>query len=91
MAYGLQTFDGSGNEVVSIVDRLSRLHGTYSVSLGQRQGTFVSVPGMVNDGTWGVVKTGFQYIEANIANGGISCYNYYYYGSGSCTLIVYRY
>lgn len=91
MAYGLQTYDSAGNSIITITDRLSRLFGVYSINLGSRQGTTVSVPGMATDGTWGLVKTGSQWISTTIQANGIYCFNTYYYNSMPATLIVFRF
>ena len=52
MAYGLQVFDGGGALVVDVVDRLTRIHSVYSITVTANTSTFYPVAGMTNDGTW---------------------------------------
>lgn len=53
MSDGLQVFDASGNLMLDISDRLTRLHGIYPVVAAWNVNSgFVSVPGMVDDGSW---------------------------------------
>lgn len=58
----LQIFDSNSNTLLDTTDRLSRLHARYQVVAPYDvQSGFVSVPGMVDDGTW--------YCFCNLANG----------------------
>lgn len=79
MAYGLQIFDASGRTLLEVTDRLPRVWSTHTVSgtnlVGPGSGPsgFVSVPGMVRDGTWLAVP-GVVTVTGSYFLGGINCY-----------------
>ena len=52
MSYGLQVFDANGGVMVDVVDRLTRIHSVYSVTVPANTSTLYLVAGMTNDGTW---------------------------------------
>lgn len=53
MAYGLQVFDSSGNITLDTSDRLMRPVAQYVGTCPANSSVNLSVPGIVNDGTWG--------------------------------------
>lgn len=77
MAYGIQTFNSDGSLQFSSDDRLSRIYGEYAVAVSANTTTDVSIPGVVNDGTWVVwpkpSTAGPLYY--GIITGGVRIYN----------------
>lgn len=64
MSYGLRVWDASGNLTLDVTDRITRVISTHSLNPGMftssglvRTGK-VSVPGAVDDGTWGGFTNG---------------------------------
>lgn len=50
---GLQIFDDYGNIYLDTTDRLTRLHSIVPITAASNIGSgVISVPGMVDDGTW---------------------------------------
>lgn len=94
MTQGLQVFDAAGNIVLDVTDRLTRfiVSGSYQAPAGSPSfpTVFVSVSGMINDGTWIAVASsgpgsgnpvtitngGFNVI-CNDTTGGLRPVNYY--------------
>ena len=73
MAYGLQIFDAAGNVIVDVVDRLTRFHSKYTVTVQPGATVFVAVAGMDNNGLWVVVPGATfsaNYIELQVKPGG---------------------
>ncbi len=59
MPAGMQAFDANGNLVADLTDRLAKLIASGSLTFTAAPQRFtISVPGMVNDGTWYVSCTG---------------------------------
>lgn len=56
--YGLEIYNSSGTPVVTITDRLVRYVSYHSGTLTASQTTTINVPGITNDGTWGVNSEG---------------------------------
>ena len=52
MAYGLIVRDAAGNVTLDVVDRITRAHSKYVVSVPANSSMFIPVPGMQLDGTW---------------------------------------
>lgn len=89
MAYGLQTFFGNGALQLNITDRLTRLVQSNYVYLNARSSTTIYVPGMANNGRWGVLAG--SPFAVSIGNGYYTVFNAEYdYGSG-ITLMVFQY
>lgn len=55
MSFGLEVYKASGAVMFNSANRLSRLIGVYSYSLGGGASVNISVPGLALDGTWGVL------------------------------------
>ena len=50
---GLKIFDDYGNIYLDTTDRLTRLHSVVTITAASNIGSgVISVPGMVDDGTW---------------------------------------
>lgn len=63
----LQIFSGTSRVLLDTTDRLSRLHGRYTVSAAwDVQSGFISVPGMVDDNSW------YCFVSSSVAGGGYS-------------------
>lgn len=67
MAYGLQIFDAAGNLVVDVVDRLTRFHSSYYVTVTVGTPVFVPVAGMQDNGLWAITSAGEPLIS-NVAS-----------------------
>lgn len=55
MSHGLRVWDASGNLVLDVQERISRIHGVYTVpnvSIPANGSYLFPVTGMVDDGTW---------------------------------------
>ena len=52
MAYGLIVRDAAGNVTLDVVDRITRAHSRYVLSVPGNSAIFIPVPGMQLDGTW---------------------------------------
>ena len=54
MAYGLKTWNASGQLVIDVTDRLARFHGQYDIAAMNSSSAdqWISVPGFALDGTW---------------------------------------
>ncbi|WP_136638130.1 hypothetical protein [Stenotrophomonas maltophilia] len=93
MTQGLQVWDQNGALVLDVTDRLTRhvVSGSYVAPAGSWPIiAFISVPGMVNDGTWlavassgpgagnpvTIINGGFN-VLCNDAFGGVRNTNYY--------------
>jgi hypothetical protein len=77
MAYGLRIFDGIGRGLLEVTDRLPRVWSVHYITSAWptlTQSGFVSVAGMVRDGSW-IVVPGLTMVS----NDG----SYYYVGTGS--------
>jgi hypothetical protein len=84
MSYGLQIYRADGQIQLDISDRITKLYGTYSGNASLVNGAatpkvhsaFISVPGLVDDGSWYVgpphlsTSTTFDYV-VYITNGQI--------------------
>lgn len=69
MPAGLQVLDAAGRVVVDITTRSTRFVGQVSAQTHQTSWTFVSVPGMANDGTWSVISLA-NMVASYVASGG---------------------
>lgn len=76
MAYGLEVYDGAGNVVISITDRLTRFHSEYTLTLKYNQSTTITVAGMTSDGTWAVISQLYSF-AFTINNGSFTVTNKY--------------
>ena len=54
MAYGLQIFNSSGQIRLDTTDRTVRMYASYTGTLTIGNIITISVPGMTDDGTWGL-------------------------------------
>lgn len=78
----LQIFNGTGQPLLDTTDRLSRVHGRYTVVAGENvHSGFVAVPGMVDDNSWycfsNTAEAGVpQPIFMGITNGGFNWYRW---------------
>lgn len=89
MAYGLRTFDGFGNLIVDITDRLTRYVASAYVSLGPQSSTFVFVSGMSDDGTWAVI--GMQnFLGVKYGNNGFTVSNSSASSTVAANLYIFR-
>lgn len=89
MSYGLRVRDASGNIVLDVTDRITRLHGTYSYTLGNAAATLnVTVAGAVDDGTWNAFTTGGHI--ATVRSGYIEIRKVIAGGETGGTLVVFR-
>ena len=76
MSYGLQVFDSSGGLVVDVIDRLTRIHSVYSVTVPAYTSAFYSVVGATNDGTWAAfVNSIGMFATVSIETGGFRATN----------------
>lgn len=57
-AYGLEIYNSSGTPVVTLTDRLVRYVSYHAGTLAAGQTTGIVVPGLTNNGTWGVNSEG---------------------------------
>lgn len=93
MSSGLQVFDGSGNVMLDVADKLSRIHATVSLSIpvGTNGGTY-TVSGMADDGTWFVFPevdaNGFSRVSVKVQSGGFQ-WGRGIYTEGNVTVTVY--
>lgn len=57
MSYGLRVWDAAGNVTVDITDRLTRIHGVYTLNVPANVSGWRSfpIPGLTLDGTWGAL------------------------------------
>lgn len=89
MSFGLRVWDGAGNQILNIVDRLTRFISQFNLSIGANSSVTVSVPGITADGTWFV-----YYVEpfagATINNGSVTVNNGLATSSISVVLLVFR-
>lgn len=88
MAYGLQVFDSGGNLILDTNYRVTRVIGIFTVVLTKNNPVFTSVPGMVDDGTWGTFATGLA--VSTVDSGGFYT-NLAYIGSYTAKIIVFRF
>lgn len=69
MSFGLQTFNSSGVETLNTNYQISRIHSVISgISVTANSSKFISVAGIVNDGTWHVFlnnSSSNAYIQIN--------------------------
>lgn len=71
MPAGLQVFNANGSTRLEITDRLTRFYSSYSLTpWNDLSSKFISVNGLVDDGTWIVVFPSPDYV-AIIETGGI--------------------
>lgn len=54
MAYGLQIFNAAGQIRLDTTDRTVRMYASYTGTLTSGNIITISVPGMTDDGTWGL-------------------------------------
>ncbi len=54
MSFGLKIYDESGNTRLDVADRQIRFLGTYRGTLTYGTPAEILIPGMTNDGTWGI-------------------------------------
>ena len=54
MTYGLKVYDEFGNTRLDVADRQIRFLGTYSGTITYGTPVEILIPGMTNDGTWGI-------------------------------------
>lgn len=61
MSFGLRVWDAAGNVALDIGDRVMRYISSHSYTIPTNSTSIsISVPGMVNDGTWVVVPAGIE-------------------------------
>ncbi len=68
--YGLQIFDASGNVLVDVVDRLTRLHSKYILTVPANSSVFITVSGMTTDGKWALLPGDPMFIGCTVESGG---------------------
>lgn len=88
MAFGLIVYDASGNITVDITDRLTRHYGSFTISLGGNQSTFISLSGMTNNPSWVFICNNDSF-SFSAGSGGFTVKNTYFQSS-SGTLEVYK-
>jgi len=92
MAYGLQIWDAAGKLLLDIEDRISRIHGIYSVTIpAYPTEATIYIPGMVNDGTWAVafdIAGDNREIGYRIDTGYIALFNQQTYVSSPYTISI---
>jgi hypothetical protein len=89
MAYGLRTYDSSGNLFIDVSDRLTRYVTSVYVSVGSRGSTFVSVSGMSGDGTWAIIGVA-NYLAITYGSNGFTVNNQSTSSTVSATLHIFR-
>lgn len=90
--YGLEIYNSSGTPVVTITDRLVRYVSYHSGVLDAGQSTLISIPGLTNDGTWGINSEGAQgtFVEITQYSGGIVAENIHPTASMDYNIQVFR-
>ena len=70
MSFGLKIYDESGNPRLDVADRQIRFIGLYTGTLTMGTPVEVTVPGMTNDGTWGINElSAINYTDISIGQG----------------------
>lgn len=89
MAYGFEVYGASGVKKLGGNNRISRLHGTYSVSIGTNTTKYINIAGMTTDGTWlAFDETSKTYVH--IESGRVRLFNQFY-STFTATIQVFRY
>lgn len=92
MTYGIEVYDSSGSVVLSVTDRLTRLHGQYSYSGILSGAQNISVPGISAVDGWFVHCNSFAHLPT-IQSGSVSVAKApYFFGTApdSGTLYVFK-
>ena len=85
---GFATWDEQGNPDIEVTDRLPRLHSTHVHHvINWSTWETISVPGMSNDGTWGV-SLNRHGVSMRIIAGGFQLFQRYSGGTITPTTIV---
>jgi hypothetical protein len=74
MSYGLRVWNSSGVVTLDIQNRITRFISQYNLVVGGGATVTVSVPGMVNDGTWALYYFNSA-ASCTIQSGSFSCFN----------------
>ena len=76
MSYGLQLFSTTGALLLDISDRLTRVHSTYTLTVGPNTSSFYAVSGVANNGTWAVMTGSLAgFVTVSIEAGGFRVTN----------------
>lgn len=67
MSFGLKVYDESGNTRLDAADRQIRFIGMWTGTVHQGSPVTISVPGITNDGTWGVNSEGDAFASMDMA------------------------
>lgn len=90
MSYGLMVWNASGTLTLDTTVRVVNYHSQHSFNIARRTSLVISVPGYVNDGTWGYYVSSLSEVTITVSTGSITLFNNNFNFNKSGILVVIR-